>query len=78
MTKFLKEGGVRAFTTGPEEAGVEVQNDSPATITRALRVVDGLGRDNTRFEIADPKTFKTTFSAKGSYDQIRNALANRK
>jgi hypothetical protein len=78
MTKFLKEGGVRAYTTGPEEAGVEIQNDSPETIQRALRVVDGLDREKTRFEIADPKTFRTTFSASGTYSQIKAALDKRK
>ncbi len=40
MTKFLKEGGVRAFTTGPEEAGVEVQNDSPAQVLAAPSAAD--------------------------------------
>lgn len=78
LEKFLKDGGVRAYARGPEEAGVEIRKDSPEVIKRALRVVDELGREQTHFEISDPKTFKTTFSKTGTYAQIKNALDNRK
>jgi len=73
--KFQEAGGIRAFTTGPEEAGIEIHSNSPAgTIAKALQVADALGREDTTLEVLDSKDFKTVFSKSGTYDQVRNAI----
>jgi len=74
--KFQEAGGIRAFTTGPEEAGIDIHAGAPAgTIAKALRVADALGRPETTLEISDPKQrFKTVFSKTGTYEQVKNAV----
>ena len=75
-TKFLDAGGIRAFTTGSEEAGIEMHAGAPAgTIAKALRTAEALGRPETTLEITDPQQkFKTVFSKTGTYDQLKNAV----